>query len=123
MTFEAVPVVMPHVKVGRLRALAVAAATRTPAVPELQSADEAGLKGFTSGSWQGILVPTGTAREMIQRLNMETNKVLKSPEMKERFVAQGTEPLGGAPEDFDAFIRAEAAKWAKVIKVAGTKLD
>jgi tripartite-type tricarboxylate transporter receptor subunit TctC len=123
VTFEAVPVVMPHVKSGRLRALAVAAATRSPAAPDLPSADEAGVKGFTSGSWQGILVPAGTPRDIIQRLNAETNKVLRAADMKEKFVAQGTEPRGGSPEDFDAYIRAEAAKWAKIIKAAGTKLD
>lgn len=122
-TFEAVPVVMPNVRAGKLRALAVAAAKRTPAVPELPSADEAGVVGFTSGSWQGILVPAGTPREIIQRLNLETNKVLNSPELRERFLVQGTEPLGGTPDDFDVFIRSERDKWAKVIKAAGTKLD
>jgi tripartite-type tricarboxylate transporter receptor subunit TctC len=123
VTFEAMPVVMPHVKVGRLHALAVAAATRSPAAPDLPSADEAGVTGFTSGSWQGILVPAGTPRDIIQRLNAETNKILRSADMKEKFIAQGTEPRGGSPEDFDAYIRAEAAKWAKIIKAAGTKLD
>lgn len=123
VTFEAVPVVIAHAKAGRLRALAVAAAKRSQAWPGLPSADESGVPGFTSGSWQGVLAPAGTPREIIQRLNAEINKILKSAEIRERFVLQGTEPLGGAPEDFDAFMRSESAKWAKVIKAAGTKLD
>ncbi len=123
VTFEAVPVVIAHARTGKLRALAVAAAKRTPAWPDLPSADESGVAGFTSGSWQGVLAPAGTPREIVQRLSAEINKALKSPEIRERFVLQGTEPLGGSPEDFDAFIRAESAKWAKVIKAAGTKLD
>jgi tripartite-type tricarboxylate transporter receptor subunit TctC len=123
VTFEAVPVVIGHAKTGKLRAIAVAAAKRSPAWPELPSAEESGVAGFTSGSWQGLLAPTGTPREIVQRLSTEINKALKSPSIRERFVAQGTEPLGGTPEEFDAFIRSESAKWAKVIKVAGTKLD
>jgi tripartite-type tricarboxylate transporter receptor subunit TctC len=123
LTFEAIPVVISHVKAGRLRAIAVAAPKRAQAMPEVPSADEAGVPGFTSGTWQAVLVPAGTPREIIQRLNTEINKVLKSSQIRERFALQGTEARGGTPEDLDAFIKSESAKWAKVLKAAGTKLD
>ena len=115
--------IMPHVRAGKLRAIAVTSAKRSLALPELQTVAENGVPGYEVTSWSGILVPAGTPAEIIRRLNSEFNKIISVPEMKARMLEFGHEAVGGAPEDFGEQIRKEIAKWAPVVKAAGVKVD
>ncbi len=110
---------MPHIKSGRLRALAVSTATRSALVPELPTIAEAGLKGFEANNWYGILVPAKTPRDIINRLNKEVVAVLGLLDVKEFLFKQGLDTAPSTPDAFGAYIRSEKAKWEKVIKAAG----
>jgi tripartite-type tricarboxylate transporter receptor subunit TctC len=110
---------LPHIKSGRLRALAVTSAKRSEALPEVPTMAEAGVPGYESVQWYGVLAPAGTPREIVQRLYAEIAKALHAGEVRERLAADGAEPVGSTPEEFAAFIRAEIAKWSKVAKAAG----
>ena len=118
-----VPAAAPHVKSGKLRALAVIAPQRLPALPEVPTVAEAGLPGFEVTTWYGILAPAGTPRPIIARLNTELIKVMHSPEMKERLAGIGTDPVTSTPEEFAQYIQSEIAKWGDVIRKAGLKAD
>jgi tripartite-type tricarboxylate transporter receptor subunit TctC len=118
-----VPAAAPHVKSGKLRALAVLAPQRLPALPEVPTVAEAGLPGFEVTTWYGILAPAGTPRPIIARLNAELAKAMHSPEMKERLAGIGTDPVTNTPEEFAAYIQAEIAKWGDVIRKANLKAD
>jgi tripartite-type tricarboxylate transporter receptor subunit TctC len=117
--FETGPLTVPHVKTGKLRALAVASAQRSSALPELVTIAESGYPGFEAVGWAGLLAPAGTPREIVTRINAEMVRSLAMPELKERFVAMGAELVSSTPEEFDAYIRSETAKWGKVIKDVG----
>jgi tripartite-type tricarboxylate transporter receptor subunit TctC len=119
LVFIGVPVPAPHIKAGRLRALAVLARERSPLVPEVPTAAEAGLADFDVTTWYGILAPAGTPRPIIQRLNGELTKMMQAPEIKERLGMMGTDPLTSTPEEFGAYIKQEIAKWGDVIRKAG----
>ena len=121
--FDNLPSSMPHIKSGRLRAIAVTTAARYPALPALPTIAESGLPGYEASSWFGVVVPAGTPREVVARLNAEINQALNLPDIRERFAQQGAIPAPGTPEEFSAYIRAEIAKWAKVIKVSGAKVE
>jgi tripartite-type tricarboxylate transporter receptor subunit TctC len=114
---------VPHVGTGRLRALAVTTARRSPALPEVPTVAESGYPGFESGSWQGIVTRAGTPAAVIARLNTEFARILTLPDVKSFNVNIGNEIVGGSPEEFTAFIRAELDKWGKVIKVTGVRND
>jgi tripartite-type tricarboxylate transporter receptor subunit TctC len=118
-----VPAAGPHIKSGRLRALAVVARERLPTLPEVPTAAEAGLPGFEVTTWYGILAPAGTPRPIVQRLNAELVKIMNSADVKERLAAMGTEPRSSTPEEFAAYIREEIAKWGDVVRKAGLKAD
>jgi tripartite-type tricarboxylate transporter receptor subunit TctC len=118
-----VPAAAPHVKSGKLRALAVIAPQRLPALPEVPTIAEAGLPGFEVTTWYGVLAPAGTPRPIIARLNAEVVKAMHSPEMKERLAGIGTDPVTSTPEEFAAYIQAEIGKWGDVIRKAGLKAD
>jgi tripartite-type tricarboxylate transporter receptor subunit TctC len=118
-----VPAAAPHVKSGKLRALAVIAPQRLPALPEVPTVAEAGLPGFEVTTWYGILAPAGTPRPIIAHLNAELVKAMHSPEMKERLAGIGTEPVTNTPEEFAAYIHAEIAKWGDVIRKANLRAD
>ena len=107
---------MPYVKAGRLRALALTSTERSPALPDLPTVAEAGVPGYAATSWYGISAPARTPKEIIARLNAELVKILKMPDIREQLSSQGVEPVGNTPEQFAAYIEAEIAKWAKVIK-------
>lgn len=109
---------VPQVKNGRLRALAVAGDRRSKALPEVPTVAESGFPGYEANSWNGILAPAGTPRAIIQRLNAEMLKILGSREVIDYMTADGAEPAGSSPEQFTAYIRAEHAKWARVIRNA-----
>lgn len=115
--------VLPHVKAGRLRALATATLKRTPFAPELPTLDESGLPGFESTAWLGLLAPAATPREAVVRLNAEMVKAIRQPDTQEKLFAQGIEGVGNTPEQFAAFIRDEIAKWGKVVKAAGIRAE
>ena len=121
--FDNVPNVLPHVKSGRLRALAVSGAKRSSLVPDLPTVAEAGVPDYEVTVWFGLVAPAGTPREIVQKLNAEVQKILAMPDVRERFMAQGVEPQGSTPEQFGEHIRAQMAKWAKVVQDAGVKAE
>ncbi len=123
LMFDLSTSVMPHVKSGKLRALAITSAKRNPALPDLPTVIEAGVPGFESLIWIGMLAPAGTPKEIVARLNAEMNKVLTRSDVRESFRQQGSDPLGGSSEQFAAQIKADLARWGKVIKDANVKLD
>ena len=121
--FGTTPSTMPLVRSGRLRGLAVSTAKRTPAAPNLPTMAEAGLPGFDSSAWHGIFAPAGTPQVVIARLNTDLNAMLKSPDVVQRFASQGIDPTGGSPADFAAFIQQDIAKYRKLVKEAGIRID
>ncbi len=114
---------LPHVKGGKLRALAVTSAKRSPGVPDLPTIAEVAVPGYEVTSWNGFLVPAGTPAAAIKRLNASFNKVLADPAMRERLIQMGYEPVGGAPELFSKHIAEETKKWGPVIKGSGLEMN
>ena len=112
---------LPHVRSGKLKALAVTGTQRTALAPEIPTVAESGLPGFEAYGWYGFAAPARTPRAIINRLHGEVAKIAQSPKMKTRLAGQGLELVGSSPEEFDAFIRAEVAKWSAVLKAAGVK--
>ncbi len=123
LVFIGIPAAAPHIKAGKLRALAIVAPQRSTALPDVPTVAEAGLKDFEVTTWYGILAPAGTPQPVVRRLNAELVKVMHGPEMKEKLTATGTEPLTSTPEEFAAYIKREIAKWGDVIRKAGVKAD
>jgi len=113
----------PSVTGGRLKALAISSAKRVPSAPDTPTVAEQGLPGFETGSYQGVVGPKGIARDVTAKLNSELSKALNSAEMVERFAKQGTEVRTGTPQSLGAWMSAEQAKWAKVVKESGAKFD
>ena len=114
---------LPHIRSGRIRALAVTGAQRSVTAPEIPTVAESGVPGFDAVGWFGVVAPAGTAAPVIARLNAEIVDGMKVPEIRERLLAGGAEPATSTPEEFGSFIRAEVPKWARVIKAAGVKLN
>ncbi len=123
LVFIGIPAAAPHIKAGRLRALALVAPQRSSALPEVPTVTEAGLRDFEVTTWYGVLAPAGTPKNVVNRLNAELVKIMHSPELKERLAATGTDPLTSTPEEFAAYIKREIAKWGDVIRKAGVKAD
>ena len=123
LTFDNMLTVLPQVKAGKLRGLAVTLVTRSPLAPELPTVAEAGLAGFEVKSWNGVVVPAGTPKDVIARLNGEIVRILRQPDLREKFLLQGIELVPTTPEEFGAFIRQDIAKWAKVIQVSGARAE
>lgn len=123
MMFDTVNTALPHVKTGKLKLLATTTPKRSSLAPETPTMIEQGLPGFEVSAWYAVLAPARTPRDVIAKLNGEINRALNDPEMKARFAAQGVEFVGGTPEQADAFIRGESARWEKVIKATGMKAD
>jgi tripartite-type tricarboxylate transporter receptor subunit TctC len=122
-SFETYNVFQPHLKAGKVRALAVTTPKRTVQEPDVPTLAESGFPGFEAYAWFSVLAPAGTPRAVVDRLNTEVNRVLALPEVKEQYAKMGLIPGGGTPAELDAFIRADIAKWSKVIKAAGIKPD
>ena len=123
LVFGAVPVTLPHVKAGRLRALAVTTQKRIAAAPDLPTVEEVGFPGYEVTNWHGLVGPKGIPRDIVLRLNREIGEVVKGDEMKKNLVAEGLEPAGGTPERFGEILRNEMVRWSKVVKQAGIKVD
>ena len=121
--FDVLPSAAPYVKAGRIRALAITDLKRSSLFPELPTMDEAGVPGYRAVTWNAVLAPAGTPKEVIAKINLAVAKLLQSAEMKERFTAIGTEPLLMTPDQFASFLREETTKWSGVIRKAGIKLD
>ena len=121
--FGTMPSSMPLAKAGKLRALAVTSLTRSPAAPEVPTIAESGYPKFETAAWYGLMFPTSTPREIVARTNAATMVVLALPDIRERLVHEGSEPLGSTPAQFGAYIKAEIAKWSGVVKAANLKAD
>lgn len=123
MMFEPMYSAMPALKSGKVRPLAVTSAQRLSILPDVPTMAEAGLPGFESSNWQGIIAPAATPRAIVAKINADTLAVLNMPEVREKIIAQGNQVSGGTPEEFGALIRAEMAKWGKVVREAGVRAD
>jgi tripartite-type tricarboxylate transporter receptor subunit TctC len=123
LVFIGIPAAAPHIKAGKLRALALASTQRSAVLPDVPTADEAGLPKFEVTTWYGILTPAGTPKVIVARLNSELVKIMHGPELKERLEALATDPVTSTPEEFAGLIRREIAKWGEVVREAGLKAD
>jgi tripartite-type tricarboxylate transporter receptor subunit TctC len=123
VTMDNMPPYIPQVKAGKIRALAVSTMHRSPAVPDVPTVAEAGVTGYDSGAWFGLVAPATTPNDIVNKLSRETARILKLPDVSARLSDLGAEPVGGTPEQFSAHIKSEIAKWAKVIKDANVELQ
>jgi tripartite-type tricarboxylate transporter receptor subunit TctC len=123
LMFDNLPSALPQIKAGKLRALAVTSAQRAAALPDVPTIAESGLPGYEASSWFGLLAPAGTPADVVAKINGEVARWLASPEAKEKLSSQGANAAGGSPEDFARHIAAETAKWQKVVKESGAKVD
>jgi tripartite-type tricarboxylate transporter receptor subunit TctC len=117
--FDGAPSLLQHVTSGKIRVLAAASPKRNPLLPQVPTFAELGLPAVNVALWYGLMAPAGTPPEIIARINREVNQALKSPDVLERFAAQGTEPLGGSPEQAAAYVKQELDRWGPVVKRAG----
>src|SRR6185503_2407845 len=122
MMFDNVPPLLPHVRSGRIKALAVTSLARIQVLPDVPTLHELGLKDFDAVGWNGLLAPAGTPREIVSRLHTEVVRVLRNPEVREQLTSQGADVVGNSPEEFAAWIRVEVKKWAEVVRVSGAKV-
>lgn len=121
--FATIPSVIQFVRSGRLRALAVTTRTRSAAMPEVPTVAELGFPDFEASSWFALLGPAQLPREVVTRMHAEVVRILRDPPIREKLSQQGADPVGGTPEELDAYMRAETAKWAPVVKASGAKAD
>ncbi len=123
MMFDNIPSALPHIKAGKLRALATTGAKRDAALPDLPTIAEAGVKNYESGVWFGLSVPAGTPREIIQRLNAAALQATKAPDFIKRMTDLGYNIIPGTPEDMERMLKAEIARWTPIVKASGAKVD
>jgi len=123
MTFANIPAILPHVRAGRLRALAVAGDKRSDLMPEVPTMKEASVDGVEVTIWYGVLAPAATPREVIDTLAAAVIKAARSPDIRSRLLEQGAEPIGNTPEEFARQLRAEVARWNKVVAASGIRVD
>lgn len=121
--FDTLPAAMPHVKGGKVKALAVSSPQRDPALPDLPSIAEAGVSGYEVGSWYGLLFPAGTSDEIVNRMSTVVTNIIKTPEVSDRLSALGATPVASTAPEFASHITKEQAKWAAVIQQAGARVD
>jgi tripartite-type tricarboxylate transporter receptor subunit TctC len=121
--FGAMVSTIPQVKSGRLRALAMTSARRSPAAPEIPTLQEQGFKGFETGSWFGLHVPVATPRDIVNKLHAETLRAISLPDIRNRMQPEGAEFIGDTPEQFAAYIRTEIEKWGRAVKLSGAKAE
>ena len=123
LMFGTLVAILPHIKAGRLRALAVTGRSRSALLPEVPTLAESGLPGYEAGSWYGILAPAGTPSAIVARLNAEINNAIRQPEVRERLAAEGAEVIGGTPEEFAVHIRSELARMKKLVREGGLRVE
>ena len=123
LMFSDAPTALPHVKSGKVRALGVGSPKRSALVPDVPTIAESGVKGYDAYSWAGVFAPAGTPKEIVAKVNADIVKSLSDPEVKKRLLEAGAEAAPGTPDQFGAFLKAEIAKWAKVVKDANIKAD
>jgi tripartite-type tricarboxylate transporter receptor subunit TctC len=123
LMFDNAPNVMPQVKAGKLRALGMSSAKRSSFAPDIPTVAESGVPGYEVAVWFGLVAPAGTPREIVQKLNAEAMRILAMPDVRERFLSQGVEPVGSTPEQFGEHIKSQMTKWAKVVQDAGVKAE
>jgi len=123
LLFATMPTVLPQVQAGRLRALAVTSSARSPAAPELPTIAEAALPGYSVTNWIGFFAPAGTPRDVVVKLNAEVVRIMQAPEIQKRLLNEGAKFTPWTPDEFTAFVKVEIAKWAKVVKDAGIRVD
>jgi tripartite-type tricarboxylate transporter receptor subunit TctC len=123
MMFDAVPTMAANARAGKVRALATSGSKRSPVTPDIPTLSEAGVPGYDSGIWLGLMAPAGTPRPVRERLNAEVNKIIGSAEVRETWLKQGTFPMGMSIDQFDKFLGEEIIKWRKVVQVSGAKAD
>jgi tripartite-type tricarboxylate transporter receptor subunit TctC len=114
---------LPQARAGRVRALAVTSAERSPAAPDVPTIAEAGIQGCEISEWNGLLAPAGTPPAVVERLHVEVTKIMQSDEMKAKFADLGAASIGSTPAEFATFLRAEMAKWAEVVKTANIRIE
>ncbi len=122
MTFDTMVSVMPHVKAGTLKALAVSTLSRSKFAPEIPTLSELGVSGFDAGAWLGLLAPAGTPKPIVEKLNRELNAILDEPETQKRLLALGAEILKSTPDEFAAYIKNESEKWGNLVRQSGAKV-
>lgn len=115
--------VLPHVRSGRLRALAISSSKRSAAAPELPTVAESGMPGFDVSTWFGMLAPRGTPKEIIDRLDGEVRKIVRMADVRARLISQGADPIGSTPEEFRAYLKSELVKWEKAVKAVGVRIE
>jgi tripartite-type tricarboxylate transporter receptor subunit TctC len=123
LLFLGIASAQPHVRSGKLRAIAVSSSKRSPQMREVPTVAESGVKGFDVTGWYGAFVPAGTPQDIVARLHKEIVRVLAMPDVRERLSGEGAELVGNSPREFDAFVRSELVKWAKVVKLSGARAD
>jgi tripartite-type tricarboxylate transporter receptor subunit TctC len=123
IAFNTIPAFLPHVRAGRLKALMITASSRSPLLPEVPTAPEAGLPGVIGTGWHAVVAPAGTPRDIVAKLNQTLAATVAAPDMRNALVAQGAQPVGGSPEELRAFMQDEAKKWARVIEASGARAD
>ena len=123
MTFASILSSLPQVKTGKLKALAVTGSKRSPAAPELPTMIEAGVKGYESATWYGVLAPAKTPKNIVAKLNSDIVGILKQPDVRERLSREGADPVGSTSQELGAYIKSEIAKWGKVIRAAGIQAN
>jgi tripartite-type tricarboxylate transporter receptor subunit TctC len=122
-TFTGSPAVLPHVKSGRLRAIAVSSAQRLPVLPDVPTVAESGFTGFEADQWYGLVAPAGLAAAQVSRLNAEVNKALALPDVAQQLAVEGAVPVPTTPQAFGDLIRREIPRWAEVVKAGNVKPD
>jgi tripartite-type tricarboxylate transporter receptor subunit TctC len=123
MTFGDIPTALPHIRAGKLRSLAVTGAKRSPLLPEVPTIAEQGLAGFDVTAWFGVFTTAGTPRQVVNQLNAEIVRILSLPDVREKLIGIGMEPVTNSPDEFAAYVQSEIAKWARVVKASGAKAN
>jgi tripartite-type tricarboxylate transporter receptor subunit TctC len=123
MMLDAITTMAPNVSAGRLKAMGTTGKTRSKVLPNVPTLAEAGVPGYETGIWLGLMAPAATPRAILERLNAEVGKIINSPEVRETWLKQGAEPMAMTLDQFDKFLREEIVKWANVVKVSGAKVD
>ncbi len=123
MMFDAITTMAAQARAGKVKALASSGKTRSPVTPDVPSVAEAGVPGYEATIWLGLMAPAGTPRAVLEKLNLEVNRIVNSPEVRETWAKQGAQPMGMSIDQFDKFLREDITKWAKVVKLSGAKVD